>query len=141
MDAIQDVAEKIVDLDTHRRIEIVQVWRGQYLLRVTNLDAERRELDKNKGELKGEEMTYLMRSILFILCAQNYCDCELQNGSTDRNLKLHRAEGYTFSRALALKLGLYVVLLDKLLVNTFLRDSYTAATWNEHNNEPRIIIF
>lgn len=44
VDAVKDVAQEIVDLNAHGRVEIVQVGRSQHLLRISDLNAQRRQL-------------------------------------------------------------------------------------------------
>ena len=49
VDAVQNVAQEIVDLHAHCRVKIVQVGRRQHLLRIADLNAQR-------GELRGRQM-------------------------------------------------------------------------------------
>ena len=40
MNAVEDVAEKVVHLNAHRCVVVVQVRRSQHLLRVADLNAQ-----------------------------------------------------------------------------------------------------
>ena len=44
MHSVEDIAEEVVDLNAHRRVEVVEVGGGQHLLRVAYLNAQCREL-------------------------------------------------------------------------------------------------
>ena len=50
MDTVEDVAQEVVHLHAHHRIEIVHVRGGQYLVRVTHLHAQRCQLKISEGK-------------------------------------------------------------------------------------------
>lgn len=47
VDTVKNVAQEIVDLDAHCCVEVIEVGRGQHLLRIADLDAQSRQLNNS----------------------------------------------------------------------------------------------
>ena len=119
--AVEDVAQKIVDLHAHGRVVVVQIGGGQHLVRVADLQSQRQDLATQRDTTRHGMVFSMLNDE-----ARMYGQAEGSKEGVGNELK--GGQLFTFSRALVLRLGLYEMLVDKLLASSLLSDSYMTDT-------------